>query len=58
MGGRSRFDLCVIFEPLVHPGTYRVLPRLGDVQALGFLDGRFQLVLRLCLGPAQDVFVD
>ena len=37
---------------------YCVLSRLGDVQTLSFLDGHFQLCLRLCLGTAQNVFVD
>ena len=54
----ANFDPGVVLEPLIHPNAHRVLPRLGHVQAPGFLDGRLQLGLRLCLGPAQDVFVD
>jgi len=54
----SHFYLCVVLKPLVHPGTYCVFPGFGDVQIFGFLDGRFQFGLCLCLGPAQDVLVD
>ena len=56
--GRSHFHFCVVFEPLVHPGAYRVFSGFGHIQAFGFLNGRFQLGLSLCLGPAQNVFVD
>ena len=58
VGRRPNFYLCVVFKPLVHPGTHCVLPRLGDIQALAFLDSRFQLALHLRLGAAQNVFVD
>ena len=58
VGRRSHFDFGIVLKPLIHPGTYCVLPHLGHIQAFGFLDGRFQLALRLCLGTAQDVFVD
>jgi len=58
VGGWPDFDFGIVFKPLVHPCAYRVFSGFGHIQALGFLDSRFQLALCLCLGPAQDVFVD
>ena len=56
MGGWAGLDLCIVFEPLIHPSTYYVLSHHGHVQALDFFNGRFRVCLSL--GPAQDVLVD
>ena len=44
--------------PCPHPCRYCVIPCLGDVQALSFANGGFQLFLNLRLGFSQHVFDD
>ena len=39
VGGRPDFDLGVVLKPYLHPLSYGILPGLGLIQRLGFLNG-------------------
>ena len=58
VGGRTYFNLSVVFVPDVHPLTHRVFLPLRHIQTLALFDGGLEFLFCLCLRFCQHIFDD